>query len=251
MVTLARTHPARDRTVPVYFASDMHLRLDRPDRARRLARWVRGLESDDALFLVGDVCDFWFASRQRHATPTACEGLKALAEFRARGGALTVLPGNHDQWLGPFYRRVLGARFVEGPQIVEAYGVRLSLNHGHRVGGRPSWKAGLESRAFLAAFERLPGPVARRLDRVLDRSNDQGRAADEARHLAVFRRHLDAERPPADIAVFGHVHTPNDETVGGLRMVVLGGWQHQASYLKVDESGAALVVEPATEAAPA
>ena len=63
--------------MPVYFASDMHLRHDRPDRAQRLARWVDGLSPDDALYLVGDVCDFWLASRERPVDPSACEGLRA------------------------------------------------------------------------------------------------------------------------------------------------------------------------------
>src|SRR5262249_39667858 len=72
----------------VYCASDVPLRLDRPERGRRLARWVSRLESDDQLYVVGDLCDFWYGSRQRGADPMTCAGLRALAEFRARGGSL-------------------------------------------------------------------------------------------------------------------------------------------------------------------
>lgn len=232
--------------MPAYFASDMHLRLDRPERADRLARWVDGLDPGDALYLVGDVCDFWFAARQLPGDPLACLGLRALAGFRSRGGALTILPGNHDHWLGPVYEEVLGASFVQGPLVVEAHGTRLSLSHGHRAGGRRPWKAGMESRAFLNAFRRLPASVADRLDAKLERSNERGRVADEARYVEIFRRCLVAVDPTADIAVFGHVHTPRDDPSTQPRMVILGGWHTGTSYLRVDAQGATLVVEPAT-----
>jgi UDP-2,3-diacylglucosamine hydrolase len=237
--------------LPVYFASDMHLRLDQPDRAHRLARWVDSLTPDDTLYLVGDVCDFWFASRQRHLDPMACEGLRALAEFRRRGGSLTIMPGNHDLWLGPYYETVLGARYLEEPQVVEAHGMRLYLVHGHRAGGRQVWKAGMESHAFLTAFSHLPDPVARRLDALLNKRNDRGRAADEARLAGVFRKHLADVSPQVDLAVFGHVHAPLDDPTTSPRMIILGGWQNGSSYLRVDDRGATLVVEPVRVHAPA
>jgi UDP-2,3-diacylglucosamine hydrolase len=230
--------------VPVYFASDMHLRLDKPDRGRRLAEWVDRLAPGDFLYLVGDVCDFWYATRQRRRDPMACEGLHALARFRSRGGELVILPGNHDLWLGPFYEQTLGARFVSEPVVVDAYGKLIHVVHGHRTGGRQPWKAGMESHAFFRAFEQLPGPIARKLDILLNQSNDRGRAQDEARLIAVFRRSLDSLEPSIDLAVFGHVHSPLDDPTSRPRLVILGGWHSQSSYLRVDDAGATLVVDP-------
>ena len=232
--------------MPVYFASDMHLRLDRPDRARRLARWVDGLNPDDSLYLVGDVCDFWFASRQRRGDPLSCEGLRSLSDFRKRGGSLIILVGNHDSWLGPYYQEVLGASVVEEPVVIEAYGYRVHLVHGHRAGGREPWKAFMESHAFLAAFEQIPGPIAVCLDRTLESRNDRGRVRDEARLVAIYRQSLAGIDPTIDLAVFGHVHAPLDDPTTRPRMVVLGGWHNATCYLRLDEAGASHVVEPAT-----
>jgi UDP-2,3-diacylglucosamine hydrolase len=229
--------------VAVYFASDMHLRLDRPERGQRLARWVDGLNPvEDALFLVGDVCDFWFVARERRVEPLRCQGLRALAAFRARGGELTIIPGNHDGWMGPFYEQVLGSRFVQEPYDVEAFGLRVHLVHGHRAGGRQPWKAAMESHAFLTAFENLPRPVARRLDRLLDRTNEHGREYDERRLIPLFRRYLTRLDGKADVAVFGHVHSPVDDPSTSPRLIVLGGWQRRSSYLRIDDRGAELVV---------
>ena len=228
--------------MPVYFASDMHLRLDRPDRAQRLASWVNRLHSDDTLHLVGDVCDFWYGTRQRNGMRLECLGLRSLADFKARGGTLTVMAGNHDLWLGPYYRDVLGAELVVEPRIVEAYGLRFHVVHGHRVGGRQPWKLAMESRAFFEAFRQLPAPIARRLDKTLELNNDHGRVDDEARLVSIYRGFLPQIEPGIDIAIFGHVHSPVNDTTTMPRMIVLGGWHHHISYLRVDEHGATLVV---------
>ena len=72
--------------MPDYFLSDVHLRLDQPDRGRRLALLVDRLRAGDSLTIVGDLCDFWYAARQFDADPMACAGLRSLASFRDRGG---------------------------------------------------------------------------------------------------------------------------------------------------------------------
>ncbi|HEX8201375.1 MAG TPA: metallophosphoesterase [Isosphaeraceae bacterium] len=227
-----------------YITSDVHLRLDRPERAGRFARWVEGLDPADALFLVGDLCDFWYASRQRRADPRSCPGLRAVAAFRDRGGAVTILPGNHDGSLGALYESALGARFVPGPLDVELFGLRVHLVHGHHLGARRAWKGVMESRTFLRGFGLAPGPLARGLEALLEASNARGRAASDRRHLAVYRRYAAARADRVDLVVFGHIHHPTDEAAGSPRLVVLGSWHRGASFLKLDAAGAALRAEP-------
>ncbi len=230
--------------MPAYFASDVHLRIDRPERGRRFARWVRELTPDDTLVIVGDLCDFWFASRQLSSDLPACTGLQALANFRSRGGALTILPGNHDAWLGPFYETMLGADFIADSLDVEAYGLRVHLVHGHRLGSGRRWKAWMESRAFQDAFGRIPSPMAHGLDWLLERNNERNRDEADRRHLALYREYASSLARTTDIAVMGHVHIPVDDATARPRMIILGGWHHQSSFLRVDASGATLIVRP-------
>jgi UDP-2,3-diacylglucosamine hydrolase len=230
--------------VPDYILSDVHLRYDCPERGERLARVVGQMEAGDRLLIVGDLCDFWLASRQRHFDPLTCPGLQALAAFRDRGGSITVLAGNHDAWLGTFYQRVFGASWVEDSLEFESHGLRLQLAHGHRLGRRNLLKAAMESRAFLVAFGLIPGPLARLLQVRLDRSNEAHRAAADARHIAVYRRRADTLAGQLDLAVFGHIHCPIDDPGGNPRLIVLGGWHQRASYLRIDDAGATFIVEP-------
>ena len=225
----------------VFFAGDMHLRTDRPDRSERLARWVRSLTSDDSLYLVGDVCDFWFVARQQTGDPLRCPGLKALADFKARGGALTFLAGNHDQWLGPLYQEAIGATFVEGPMNVEAFGLKIHMTHGHKIGGRPAWKTLMESRSFLQSFSALPNRVADLLDDQLNKSNHVKRMHDEARLLPYYHRYADTLDSKTDLVVFGHIHTPIHDVNRSPSLIVLGSWHDKTCYVKLDGEGARLI----------
>jgi UDP-2,3-diacylglucosamine hydrolase len=230
--------------VAAYFASDVHLRLDHPERGRRLARLVAALDPrDDTLTIVGDLCDFWYAARQFRTDPVACDGLRALTAFRNRGGAVAILIGNHDAWLGPFYVETLGLDLREEPLDLETYGLRGRLVHGHRLEGGRGWKGWMESRAFLRAFRVLPAPLASVLDLLLQWKNERGRARDECRYYALFRRYAARCRGAADLLIVGHVHTPLDDPGSDPRLVVLGGWHAQSSYLRIDDSGASLIVE--------
>lgn len=218
-----------------YFASDVHLRFDEPDRAARFAKFVRSLASDDRLCIVGDLCDFWFASRRGRRNPLDCPGLAALAAARAAGVKLLILAGNHDAWLGPLYEDVLGAQFLPGEFIETIDGVRVRAVHGHLLGARAPWKGVMESRWFLKLYGALPQWSARALESLLLSANEKGRERSDRRHLEVYSRHAQSLRDACDIYIFGHIHKTTDLMLpGGPRVIVLGSWLEGSSRLRID-----------------
>ena len=150
-----------------------------------------------------------------------------------------MMAGNHDEWLGELYEHALGARFEPDSVTVRCHGVNVHAVHGHRLGARKPWKAALESRAFLHAFGMLPEPIARRLARRLEHSNDAHLAETHRRHLAIYRRFaLElAESGRADLVVIGHVHEVVDEAAGPGRLIVPGDWIDGQSVIRIDEQG--------------
>lgn len=230
-----------------YFASDVHLREDHPERDRRFRRWLDDRTADDALILLGDLCDFWMGARASERRLVEYPSLRALAEFRRRGGRLAIMAGNHDHWLCPFYQRALGAEILVEPADRVIHGLRVRMVHGHLLGARRLWKAGMESHAFFRAFGLLPGAIATPLDRVLSWKNERGLLEDEERHLRVYRHYADSCRGASDLVVIGHVHRAVDEAGDGPRLIVLGGWQYRSSYLRIDEAGARFHVIPDAE----
>ena len=221
-----------------YFLSDVHIRLDRPGRGERLARLVRRLTPEDRLFVVGDLCDFWFASRQTRFDISRDAGLHALRDFRDRGGEAFALVGNHDSWLGPFYEERLGLQVLPDPSEMISHGLRLRLAHGHLVKRATAWwKDAMEGRAFLKAFGMLPNPIAGGLERLLEVANDRKRAESEARLLEAYREMVGSSPGRWDLALFGHVHQRIDEVHDSTRMIVLGDWFTASPHLRIDEDG--------------
>ncbi len=225
-----------------YFVSDVHLREDQPKRDSRFRAWLGRLTPADALVIVGDLCDFWMSARSSEDQLASYPSLQALAEFTRKGGSLAIMAGNHDAWLCPFYARTLGARIIDEPHDMTIDGLRVRLVHGHHQGAQRLWKTAMESRAFFRAFGLLPRPLARPLDRILAWKNDRGLHEDEARHLRLYRAYAAACRDVADLVIFGHVHSRTDDAEAIPRLVVLGGWQRQSSYLTIDEAGASFHV---------
>jgi UDP-2,3-diacylglucosamine hydrolase len=200
--------------------------------------------------ILGDLCDFWMGARNGQTEILQHDGIRALLEFRARGGSLSMMAGNHDLWLCPFYERELGATLVTEPFDTTVHGIRLHLVHGHLLGARRRWKSWMESREFFEAFGKLPSPLAVLLDQLLERKNASSLVEDEERHLAVFRQYARSRLGQTDLVVIGHVHRPVADRGTDPRMIVLGGWQHGSSYLRVDPSGASFHVLPGDDGEP-
>ena len=124
------------------------------------------------------------------------------------------------------------------------HGLRVRLVHGHRL----KLQAGLEG---MDGEPELPPDVsgaARSRGVLLDR---RLRLRNERRRLgapSAGTTRASASTPQAAAArptwsLIGHVHTPLDAAESNPRLIVPGGWHEQSSYVKVDDSGAALFVE--------
>lgn len=218
--------------------SDVHLRLDHPKRGERLARVVDSLAPSDRLTIVGDLCDFWFASRQYRADPRLCAGLRSLLDFRARGGSLTLMLGNHDAWLGSYYQQLFEIEVTPEPFRFESHGLRLHLAHGHRVKSKMWWKHLMEGRLFIEMFRRLPGPLAHPLQAMLEHVNERTRERAEVRMIDEFWEYARELSDPTDLVVFGHVHRVHDSGhATNPRLIVLGDWTERTNYLRIDDLG--------------
>ena len=143
-----------------YFASDIHLRADRPERDRRFCNWLERLDPDDQLVIGGDLCDFWMGARRADNELLDSDSLRALAEFRRRGGSLAIMAGNHDTWLCPLYERQLGAGSSPSrtmrPFTVFASGWFTAISWVRGAAGSRGWNRARSSRASAACPVRSP-----------------------------------------------------------------------------------------------
>ena len=97
----------------VYFASDFHLGqfpyAESRRREQAIVAWLDTIKADAAaLFLLGDIFDFWFEYR-RVVPKGFTRFLGKLCELGDAGVAIHFFAGNHDTWMWDYLPQEVGA----------------------------------------------------------------------------------------------------------------------------------------------
>lgn len=117
-----------------YFVSDAHLGIDtrelEKEKEHELIRFLTLVQSDGKeLFILGDLFDFWF--EYRTVIPKGYHRLLTkLSELVEKGIEVNYLAGNHDFWLGNFFRDEIGMHVFAEPFGVTIGRARFYLHHG-------------------------------------------------------------------------------------------------------------------------
>lgn len=215
----------------VYFAADVHLGLPEGDPAEREARFAAFLDSIPrdalALYLLGDIWDFWY--EYHDVVPR--EGARIVSKLVAlvdAGVQVVFMPGNHDIWTYSFFES-LGIRKVQQPLSEKIGDKTFCLGHGDGLGGtRPLYGLALKmfhSRFLQRLFSTIHPWLAFRMAKAWSGSGRKRHSGyvfkgDESEPLYRF-----ALGRTEDYCIFGHFHQKFDATLpGGRRMIILEDW---------------------------
>ena len=100
-----------DTNKKIYFASDNH--LGTPDfqasigREKKFVAWLDEIKSDaGAVFLLGDLFDFWF--EYKSVIPKGfARTFGKLAEISDMGIPIHFFVGNHDLWINDYFKKYI------------------------------------------------------------------------------------------------------------------------------------------------
>ena len=237
----------------LYFTADMHFRSqphhDDSARRRAFSAFVEAIPDDAALFLLGDVFDFFFEYKAVVAKGYF-DIYELLYRTRRRGVDIHLLGGNHDAWFTTFFRDELGIT-VHGDRILaESQGRRMCLEHGDLcIPGDQGYKR-------LRSVIRNPGVIKasrivhpdwmdRLAERVSYESKKRSRTVQEemAKELAEMAPSFFFGRGN-DIFVMGHVHFPIHRIHDGKEFMIVGDWIEHCTYGKLQ--GGKLSLEKVT-----
>ncbi len=232
----------------VYYSSDVHIgwgpAREARDRQDRLIGFLRSIREDaEALYVVGDLFDFWF--EYRSVVPRAgARVLFALHDLVEAGVPVSCVPGNHDLWLGPFLSEEVGVILLPARSVVRHQGLRIGLDHGDDLVGGARYrllKRILRNPACIALFRLLHPDLGAMLARMVSNRPDMelraGTGHSGSLVEAYCREALRRYRSEAEVVVFGHLHRPVLRREEGGTLVVLGDWIKHFTYA-VLEGGA-------------
>ena len=227
----------------VFFLSDAHFRskdsAGEAEKVRHFREFLERIAGAEHLYLLGDLFDFWF--EYRRVIPKGYDNiLRPLRRLRDSGTRITLIGGNHDWWLGPYFTDELGAELALDGCRVEHQGRRLLLVHGDELLngdiGYKMLKTVIRHPAFIALARLLhPDFTYWAADRL---SNTSRRLGEASQHKIKPERSLRL-RPllddEVDILVFGHLHLAFHRTYEQWEMVCLGDWITQFTYAELRE----------------
>ena len=120
--------------LPLYFISDLHLRLDPSDREiqrqKRLFHLFRHIaETKGTLFIVGDLFDFYF--EYRDVIPKDYfQFYMEINRLKESGVNTHFILGNHDYWVSDFITETLMHKVYDDDFQFTINGKTFLLTHG-------------------------------------------------------------------------------------------------------------------------
>lgn len=239
-------------TKKTYFASDLHLgvpdEISSRERELKFIEWLNYIQPQaDALYLLGDVFDFWFEYKK--AIPKGHVRIQAkLAQFTDMGIPVHFFPGNHDMWINDYFQKELGLNVCLKPCVVEIHGKQIFLGHGDGLGpGEKGYKFLKEifKNSFLKwSFSKIHPNTGISLAEYLSRRsrarNSQFDKQDfgENEFLLLFSKNYAAKNAAVSHFIFGHRHLPiQKEFEPGKFYINLGDWISNNSFLEADQNG--------------
>lgn len=229
----------------IFFASDNHLgapsSADSLPRERAFVHWLESIQEEAAaVFLLGDLFDFWFEYRK--VVPKGfTRTLGALARLSDRGIPVYYFVGNHDLWMHGYFEEELGIPVFHRPQEFELSGRRFLIGHGDGLGpgdkGFKRMKKVFTNPVAKWFFRWLHPDLGVRLgqyfsvkNRLLSGDEQAQFLGEENEWLVQYAKRKLTEKH-YDFFVFGHRHLPLEISLApGSSYVNLGDWIQYYSY---------------------
>ena len=235
----------------IYFASDNHLgaptREISADRERKFVAWLDQVKEDAAaIFLLGDLFDFWF--EYRSVIPKGfTRTLGKLAEITDSGIPVYYFVGNHDLWMDGYFEEELNIPVYHQPEEFEFNGKKFLIGHGDGLGpgdkGYKRMKKVFTNPVAKWFFRWLHPDLGVRLAQYLSVKNKLISGDDDVKFLGedsewlvqYCKRKLEQEH--RDYFVFGHRHLPMEIDLGrNSKYINLGDWIGYFTYGEFDGS---------------
>lgn len=235
----------------IYFSSDNHLGAPTKEeslvREKKFVRWLDSVKEDAAaIFLLGDLFDFWFEYKQ--VVPKGfVRVLGKLAEITDAGIPVYFFVGNHDLWMRDYFEKELQIPTYRNSKEFVFNDTVFLIGHGDGKGpgdkGYKRMKKVFTFPFFNWLFRWLHPDLGMRLAKYLSVKNklisgeeDKDFLGENKEWLVLYAKRKLKEKH-YDYFVFGHRHLPMELKVGeNSTYYNLGDWISHYTYGVFDGS---------------
>lgn len=233
----------------IFFLSDFHLGAADAaislEREKRIVQFLDEIKNESqAIFIVGDIFDFWYEYRK--VVPRGFVRLLGkLAELADSGIEMYFFVGNHDMWMKDYFQRELNIPVYFEPKEFNLNGKKFLIGHGDGLGpgdhGYKRLKKIFRNPFCQWLFGILPPAIGMGLANYSSRKSREATGSTEEKFLGEDKEWLliyskeQAQKKNIDFFVFGHRHLPIDYRLhNGSRYINLGDWINYCTYAVLD-----------------
>jgi len=229
----------------IYFSSDNHLGAPTKEesfpREKKFVKWLDEVKEDAvAIFLLGDLFDFWF--EYKTVVPKGfVRTLGKLAEIRDSGIPIYFFVGNHDLWMNDYFEKELNIPTYHDSKEFIFNNKTFLIGHGDGKGPNDKGYKRMKkvfTNPFLKWIYRWLHPdigmrIAHHLsvkNKLISGDEDKNFLGENEEWLAVYAKRK-LENKHYDYFVFGHRHLPMEIKVGeNSTYFNLGDWINHYTF---------------------
>ncbi len=229
----------------IYFSSDNHLGAPTKEeslpRELKFLKWLDEVKEDAAaIFLLGDLFDFWF--EYKTVVPKGfVRVLGKLAEITDSGIPIYFFVGNHDLWMNDYFETELNIPTYHDPKEFIFNNKTFLIGHGDGKGPNDKGYKRMK-KVFANPFSKwlyrwLHPDIGMRLaqhlsvkNKLISGDEDKRFLGEDQEWLALYaKRKLETKH--YDYFVFGHRHLPMEINVGkNSTYINIGDWINHYTY---------------------
>ena len=233
----------------IYFASDNHLGAPTQEksfpREKKFVAWLNEIKEDAAaIFLLGDLFDFWFEYKK--VVPKGfTRTLGKLAEISDSDIPIHYFVGNHDLWMNGYFEEELGIPVYHKPKEFTFNDKTFLIGHGDGLGpgdkGFKRMKKVFTNPVAKWFFRWLHPDLGVKLaqyfsvkNRLISGEEDVKFLGEDNEWLVQYCKRKEQEKH-RDFYVFGHRHLPLEINISEQsKYINLGDWISYFTYAEFD-----------------
>ena len=237
---------------PVYFISDIHLKLnnsiEEEKRREHLYKlFEKIIKTGGTCFFVGDLFDFYFEYPDLIPKAYSDFYIKA-SEMKKNNIELHFLLGNHDYWVQDFMEKKLMKKIYFNDAYLLINNKKFLITHGD---GLLSWDHGyrvlkfiIRSKIFIWLLRWLHPTITYTIAKFISRSGYHDSSSMKNNQkvknelISIAKTHFINN---LDYMICGHYHLGEIFNINKGKLAVLGDWFHKPSYVIFDGEKLSLV----------
>ena len=231
------------KNVKALFISDVHLG-SKGSKPEALLEVLKKYKPEE-LYIVGDFIDGWLL-KKRHFWPQSHTNIiRKVLSYSKNGTKVFYIVGNHDDFLRSYEHLdfgnivVLDEIVVDGVWVVhgDKYDAVIMYNKWIGIMGSIGYEITIVMDSWIKKVRKKMGLRPRSFSKWI-----KTKVKNAVSFISSFEATLvkEAKIRNCHTVICGHIHTPADKQVDGIRYVNTGDWIENLSFVTIDEEGMVL-----------